>query len=137
MNERAKKLCPASIWCISLHESVMWILTHKHCQEPSSDTLRCRLHYPCADKTSARDLSYVQLHEFEASVSLMWDGAWHPMDLGWFAILNAILQEQIQGKCGMGCKKWGSGGRGWLGSVSLHRGRLLCMKEEEQLYRLS
>lgn len=27
------------------------------------------------DKTSARDLSYVQLHDFEASASLMWDGA--------------------------------------------------------------
>lgn len=94
-----------------------------------------------ADKTSARDLSYVQFYEFEASASLMWDGAqtqaWHPMDLGLFATLNAILHKQIWGKCGRGCKKWNSGGGGWLRSVSLHRGRLLCMKEEELLYRLS
>lgn len=47
-----------------------------------------------ADKTSAKKLSYVQLHQFEASVSLMQDGASRPKPgIRW---IQAYLQSWMQ-----------------------------------------
>jgi len=94
------------------------------------------------DKISARNMSYVQLQEFEAAVSFVQKRASRPKPgIKWiWADLPCWMQffrNKFREECGVGCKKQSWRERGLLKSVSLHRGIMSCMEEKRLLYRLS
>lgn len=70
MSLRGEKYISVSVWCISLHGTVMWTdtLAYECWHEPSSNISANFIIHP--HKITARNLSYVQLHEFGASVCL-------------------------------------------------------------------
>lgn len=97
------------------------------------------------DKICARDLSYVQLHEFETLVSVMQDRASRPKSgIKWMLIyhLECNASGTNLGKMWKGMQKAELERKRLTEETEeayflMDRGKMLCMEEEKLWYRLS